>query len=206
MHMSALRENIMGEINNLQLEVRRRPNTMWMYPAHIEDHPCPIFKGNKLDNPTEFLKACEHEMERIGTLLTEPEKIKFVSHHFKDSAAHWFTIIRDNLTTFAQFCATFENRYWNVHTQRQIQDKSEYGHYPVGRGLTMEEYTIQLVEQMKHLQPPFSENELVLKLAYHFNREIRLAAYTQGVKTIEELLVLISQSVSLLITSQLSTL
>lgn len=196
-HMSTLREDVFGEVNKLQLEVRRRPNTMWMYPPHSEDRPRLVFKGNKLDNPIEFLRACEREMERIGIPLSETEKIEFVSQHFKDSAARWFTIVRDNITTFAQFRTAFENRYWNVHTQRQIRDKLEFGRFPVGKNITMEEYTIQLVEQSKHLQPPFSENELVLKLAYHFSREIRLAAYTQGIKTIEELLVLISQSASI---------
>ena len=53
---------------------------------------------------------------------------------------------------------------------------------------------IQLVESSKHLRPKFRENELMLKLAYHFNCDIRLAVYTQGIKTIEELLILLTQS------------
>ena len=44
------------------------------------------------------------------------------------------------------------------------------------------------------LRPSFTEHELVLKLSYHFDRHIRLAVYTQGVKTIEELLILVMQS------------
>ena len=34
----------------------------------------------------------------------------------------------------------------------------------------------------------------MLKLAFHFNQDVRLAVYAQGVKTIEELLILLSQS------------
>ena len=35
---------------------------------------------------------------------------------------------------------------------------------------------------------------MVLKLAHHFHRDIRLAIYTQGIKTVEDLIILLMQS------------
>ena len=53
------------------------------------------------------------------------------------------------------------------------------------------------MERSKYLRPtfaPFTQHELVLKLAHHFHRDIRLAIYTQGIKTVEDLLILLTQS------------
>ena len=47
---------------------------------------------------------------------------------------------------------------------------------------------------MKHFKPKFSEYEIISKLSYHFQKNIQLAGYTQGIKTIEEFLILVTQS------------
>lgn len=196
--IGTLKENLKGEVKKLQYEIRLKPTTMWMYETGHDERSRVKFEGNRKDNPIEFLKSCEREIERIGTPLNDTEKIDFVSKHLRDSAEKWFTIVRDNIFTYEQFKEVFENRYWNVHTQRLVRDQLEYGRYPTGGRLNMEQYAIQQTEQCKHLRPPFSEQELVMKLSYHFGREIRLAIYTQGVSTLENLLVLLSQSERLL--------
>ena len=63
----------------------------------------------------------EKEMEKIGSAIDNNEKIDFVTRHFKDSASQWCSIIRDNITTYRQFRVAFENRYWNIHIQRQVR-------------------------------------------------------------------------------------
>ena len=55
-------------------------------------------------------------------------------------------------------------------------------------------YTIAQIERVKHLKPKFSEYGNVSKLSYHFQRDIQLGVYTQGIKTIEEFLILVTQS------------
>lgn len=60
---------------------------------------------------------------------------------------------------------------------------------------SMEQYAIAQIEQVKHLQSRFTEYELVILLAYHFNHNIQLAVYTQGIKIIEEFLILITQKI-----------
>ena len=99
-----------------------------VYPTQIDERTkLLVFKGVKGGNPIEFLLNCEREMELIGNVLTDKEKIDFVSKHFQDSAARWYTIVRDNLTTYEQFKNSFEGRYWNIHTQRRIRDQLECG-------------------------------------------------------------------------------
>ena len=82
-------------------------------------------------------------MEKICSTIDDNEKIHFVTRHFKDSAAQWYTIIRDNVTNYQQFRDSFENRYWN--TQRQIRDQLEHGKFNIHGRQCMEQYTICLL-------------------------------------------------------------
>ena len=56
------------------------------------------------------------------------------------------------------------------------------------------QYTIAQIERMKHLKPKFSEYKIISKLSYHFSRDIQLAVYAQGIKTVEEILILVTQA------------
>lgn len=192
--MSNIKDQVKSEMDQLREEMRRRPAQIMMYPTQIEERTRRIFKGLKTENPVEFLLHCEREMELIGSALTDKERIDFFREHFQDCAARWYIIVRDNLTTYEQFKESFEGRYWNIHTQRQVRDQLEYGKYQHNGRFTLEEKVIQIVERSKHLRPTFTQHELVLKLAHHFQRDIRLGIYRQGIKTVEDLLILLTQS------------
>ena len=58
-----------------------------------------VLKGLKNDNPIEFLLNCEREIELIAN-VTDKENIDFIIKPFQDSAARWYTIVQDNLTTY----------------------------------------------------------------------------------------------------------
>ena len=81
-----------------------------------------------------------------------------------------------------------------MYKRQLLRNELEYGHYYRKQGITPENYIIQQVERAKHLTPAFSAVDIVTKLAYHFIHNIRVAAFTQGIRTVEELLILISQS------------
>ena len=101
----------------------------------------------------EFLVNCEKEMKQIGNNINDAMKINFVTRHFKDSAAQWYTIIRDNITTYQQFCDSFEIMYSDIHTQRQLRDQLEYRNFNVHGRQSIEQYTIAHIERVKHLKP-----------------------------------------------------
>ena len=102
----------------------------------------------------------------------------------RDSARKWYNIVRDKVSTYAEFKQKFESRYWNSHTQRLLRNELEYGRFDRKLGITAENYIIQQVERAKHLTPAFSEIDIVTKLAYHFNHNIRVAVFTQGIRTV----------------------
>ena len=86
----------------------------------------------------------------------------------------------------------FKARYWNDEIQRKVRVQLEFGKYTPGKG-SKEKYLIQLVAKAKHLEPVVAEAEIVSKLAHHFNRGIQVAVITQGIKTLEDLLLLIAK-------------
>ena len=94
----------------------------------------------------------------------------------RDSARKWYNIVHDKVTTYAEFKQKFESRYWNSHTQRLLRNELEYGRYDRKLAITPKNYIIQQVECAKHLTPAFSVIDIVTKLAYHFNHNIRVAA------------------------------
>ena len=74
--------------------------------------------------------------------------------------------------------------YWNIHSQRQLCDQLEYGRFNIHGRQNIEQYTIAQIERVKHLKPRFSEYEIISKLSYLFHKNIQLAVYTQGIKTV----------------------
>ena len=85
-----------------------------MCASKVEDRAKISFKGNKWENPIEFLHKCEREMATIGSNLNDRDRIEFVSRHFQETASKWYTIVQDQTETYEQFKASFENRYWNI--------------------------------------------------------------------------------------------
>ena len=65
----------------------------------------------------------------------------------------------------------------------------EFGKY----SSTKESYVIQLISRAKYLEPILTEPDMVNKLAHHFGRGIQVAVTTQGVKSLEELLLLLTK-------------
>ena len=90
------------------------------------------------------------------------------------------------MSTYTEFKQKFESRYWNSHTKRLLRNELEYGRFERKMDITAENYIIQQVERAKHLTPAMSEIDIVTKLAYHFNYNIRVAVFTQGIRTVDE--------------------
>lgn len=188
-----LEVKLKGEVDRLTREVRRLPTQALVYSTvPREERPINYFRGSRGENPIEFRIKCEKEMDSIGSILSDKDKIDFVSRYLKDAAASWFTMVNDDLKTYEEFKLAFERRYWNEYIQMRIRNTLEFGKYNPGK-LSEDEYVIMLVERSKHLRPALTQKELVIKLANHFSRNIQLAIHVQGIATIEDLLILLTQ-------------
>ena len=114
-------------------------------------------------NPIQFIRDCERGMDSVGDQLNDSDRIEWVVRKLSGSAALWYSIVRDNIRTYDELIQSFENRYWNEHVQRKVQDRLEFGRF-TPRKLTCEQYVIKEITKVKHLRPELSEAELVHKL------------------------------------------
>lgn len=175
-----------------KIEETRADKITYVY-RNVEDLPKRSkFYGEGNENPIEFLIECERSMDHVGNNLSESERIEWVTNRFEKTAAQWFQIIRETITTYADFKRKFEERYWNHTIQRKIRDRLEFGRYDP-RFKTKEAYVIELVARAKHLRPQLTEGDMVIKLSYHFNRDISVAVITRGIQTIEQFLLMLAQ-------------
>lgn len=49
---------------------------------------------------------------------------------------------------------------------------------------------LQIIARAKYLEPPLTEGDMINNLAHHFGRIIQAAVITQGVKTVEFMVLL----------------
>lgn len=52
-------------------------------------------------------------MDSVGDQLNDADKIELVVKNLKCSAALWYEIVRNNITTYEESIKCFEPRYWN---------------------------------------------------------------------------------------------
>ena len=95
-----MKDGLQEEVEKLRAEVKRRPSAMMMCAAKVDDREKISFKGNKWENPIEFLHKCEQEMATIGSKLSDRDRIDFVSRHFQETASKWYTVVRDQTETY----------------------------------------------------------------------------------------------------------
>ena len=93
-----------------------------------------------------------------------------------------FSIVQDKVRLHKDLVDHFRARYWNEEIQRKVCVQLEFGKYVLNKG-SKEKYLGQLVLKAKHLELTMSEDEIVKKLAHHFNRRMQVAVITQGFKT-----------------------
>ena len=77
-------------------------------------------------------------MARVGLRLEDQDKLQWVVNAMRDSARKWYKIVRDRVSTYAEFKQKFESRYWNSHTQRLLRNELEYGRFYRKMGITAE--------------------------------------------------------------------
>ena len=103
----------------------------------------------------------------------------------------WWQIIKDEVSCFQTFLNKFLRRYWNEQAQHELRRKLEFGTHPEGREGSRAEYAIRLYAEAKELRPSMSSNEIIQKLARHYNEEIKYAIVGRGIARIDDLVELL---------------
>ena len=84
-------------------------------------------------------------------------------------------IIKNEVSNLQIFLNQFSCRSWNEQPQHELKRNLEFGFHQEGKMGSRTEYVIRLYAEEKELRPVMSPGEIMLKLARHFNEEIKYA-------------------------------
>ena len=165
------RLNAEGERREEIRGLERGPNIKYILPEFRGD-TSPIRYMNQIKQYWEAVKPRDSDTHYlIERSLTGPP-------------GDWWQIIKDEVSNFQIFINKFLKRYWSEQTQHELRRKLEFGAHSEG---TRTEYAIRLYAEAKELRPAMSSNEIIQKLARHYNEEIKYAIVGRGITRIEDL-------------------
>lgn len=125
----------------------------------------PEFDNENTLQPLDFLQILESS---IDVQRVPFNNIKFLlNNSFKNSAKLWWDAFSDTIVTYCQFRKEFVEYFWPPKKQQQIRNKLETTEYREGDGLFVDHFNYW-VAISKHLQPPYTPEQLIEKIAPHF--------------------------------------
>lgn len=137
-------------------------------------------------NPLEFLKRIEQYFNRNKVKLWE-DKLVVLDQYLENEHSLWLSVVKESVSTYDEFVIRFKNKYWSSTIQQEYRSNLEIGKYDPNRGLTASQYLMQKVSIARNIEPKLEEEEIVTKLARHFDPSVAQGRLARGIKTIEGL-------------------
>ena len=184
-------------ISQRQQHLERRLDGLSM--THPEEHTSsgslkltpknPIYDGRT--SPVKFLE----ELKDFWTAVrpTRGQTAFIISSCLQGTPRDWWDLVKEEGDDFPQFITKFKRRYWGEETQHSVKTKLEFGSYQAGREGTMTAYAIKMFREARGLAPAPTVQEIIQKLARHFNEEIRSTILSRRISTLESLLELLER-------------
>ena len=122
-------QELKQQLSRLQNTSLTANHTTYVYKTLDDTNSQLKFFGRDTENPILFIRSCQRDMETIGDTLSEADKINYVVRRLKCTAAEWFTIVQDKVSTYEDLVRHFRARYWNSEIQRKIRIQLEFGRY-----------------------------------------------------------------------------
>ncbi|XP_023311504.1 putative mediator of RNA polymerase II transcription subunit 29 [Anoplophora glabripennis] len=144
-----------------------------------------VFFGDTRIHPAVFIKKLKKYIE---TLPSSMNIKNIISSTMKGDADIWYQLIEDKYDTFDEFEQLFISKYWGEYHQQKVRINLINGKYNEKFGSSRERYLMKKIYNIKHLEPKFTENEMVKMLARHFEEDIHKVIVTQRISTIDGLI------------------
>lgn len=173
------------ELKEVQDAIRLRLNEVENRPVQqtiIGERAKDITFNGEEAYPMEFLK----ELDDVKALYNTGEGVKWVSRHLIGDARIWYRVNEHRITNYTQFKEAFTEKFWGAQVQEKIRDGLEYGRYHPAGELSMVQYAERRVLQCRQLIPPLTDQQIIRKLAKHYNPEVGVAVVTRGIKEIDQ--------------------
>lgn len=88
---------------------------------------------------------------------------------------------------------SFQQRYWNEHTQHEIRKKLEFGYFQPAKDKSRAEYATRMFTHISELTPVLEQKEVIRRLARHYGDEIKYIIVERRIHRCEQLIVLLEK-------------
>ncbi|CAB0029058.1 unnamed protein product [Trichogramma brassicae] len=146
----------------------------------------PTFSAAEYEKPIQFLRDFMDYYHAVG--LTEWHSYHVIKQALKGPAGEWWYHVSENVTTIHDFQRRFKERFWSRMIQARKREKLETGYYNADGNQSRSEYVIAIYNQIKALDAPPSEVDMIDKFSRHFDYETQNAIIAQRLRRVDELI------------------
>lgn len=128
----------------------------------------PIFDDRSNLHPVDFLKQIE-SIYRCEGIPVDQFILNGMGHlYFKNNARTWADAFLSTFVNFNDFKHHFLSQFWNHSQQLEVRIKLDSNVYRENSGLSFTDHFNKYVAMAKHLEPPYTERQLIQIIARHF--------------------------------------
>uniref|UniRef100_A0ABD2W2I0 Retrotransposon gag domain-containing protein n=1 Tax=Trichogramma kaykai TaxID=54128 RepID=A0ABD2W2I0_9HYME len=160
-----------------------QPRPYGLQPAKLT---IPTFLAAEYEKPMQFLSDFMDYYHAVG--LTEWHFYHVIKQALRGSAGDWWYHISDNVTSIADFERRFKERFWSRMIQARKREQLETGFYNADKNQSRSEYVIAIYNQIKALDSPPAEIDMIDKFSRHFDFETQNAIIAQRIHRVNELI------------------
>ncbi|CAB0028224.1 unnamed protein product [Trichogramma brassicae] len=146
----------------------------------------PTFSGAEYEKPVKFLRDFMDYYNAVG--LTEYHFYHVVKQALQGQAAEWWEHVNERITSIPDFQRRFKERFWSRMIQARKREKLETGYYYADKNQSRSEYVIAIYNQIKALDTPPSEIDMIEKFSRHFDTQTQNAIVSQRIHRVDELI------------------
>lgn len=143
------------------------------------------FYGDSRIHPKIFITRLRHQLD---ILHSEDELKATIQSMIKGDADYWFQMVESKFNNIEEFEVLVLKQYWSEYVQQKVRQNLYNGKYNDRSGISRENYVLRKVYNIRHLEPKFTEGEMVRYLARHFTSDIQNVIITQRISTFDELI------------------
>ncbi|CAB0039251.1 unnamed protein product [Trichogramma brassicae] len=146
----------------------------------------PTFSAACCDKPMRFLRDMMDYVQAVG--ISEQHFKHVIKQALRGAAAEWYDHAEDQIQTIAQFQQRFKNRFWSrIHQQRK-RETLEFGYYDADKNQSRSEYVISIYNQIKALDEPPAEIDMIDKFSRHFDDHTQNEIVAQRLTRVDDLI------------------
>uniref|UniRef100_A0ABD2XQ79 Retrotransposon gag domain-containing protein n=1 Tax=Trichogramma kaykai TaxID=54128 RepID=A0ABD2XQ79_9HYME len=178
-------DELMARVGDLETRMRLGSRERSVAPenhtqASVKLKP-PTFKAEAKDKPMKYFRALQRYVIAVNSEYEHV--ICVIAASLEGNASTWYDTVESRINSFADFEREFKNRYWNESVQAKWGRKVEYGKYDISNKWSRVEYASYIWGFAKELDINYTEPQLVVKLASHFDWDIKYTVRTQEIKS-----------------------